>query len=738
MPMPLRNWNAELSRLALDAQSLARAEDFSGALEKCAEMIKAAEAASSPDALATAYSLRGDALARLRRFDEASAAFDEATRHASGHPDLGAYIETQRLVTLMRRDPHDPDLLEIHLAHVEVLRTVGDRAMLADVLSNTGVLHAQRGEQQQAADCFAEAEKLYRSQAMMKKAVDSRGAWASAMRAMNRDSEAVPAYVEALEWAVDDNDQPAIARIGGDLARTLLCILLEKTDGVRERAAAEVELIAKLDRVTALVDHVEESLWQQANMQAHGLEARIARGLELFNNVETALNLDVFLRRDLRVLARSTMTKSRILVEDILEHLRPGVELVADEMQDQNPVSLQFRAASTAWRLGDRIASRSGDCIALIDHFGMSGNELCVTVVSAPCKDLGEAAVWGWTDDVADASYAGALHGAHQVREPVRRLKALLEEFERIMNRVPYLIPEGATAIDDAGVRASLTEEHEAVRPHLRALGEFFFPNELRVVLRQMSCDHVVLSPDPRLFHVPWYALEFADGSALIDEPWSLSLTPSLDLLYGAIQRSPTLTGQVVVASPDPEVTERFGGQQALDYLGTELHARQLRNEEATLSAWANALQRAGIAHVTTHGDAVQGVPANLPLFFDGPWVEPVTPYLEHPALLVSIACRTGSVTAVAQDLFGLAAVALRSGIAATIAPTIVVDGVLANELIKPFYEALRNGATVGHALREACRMGRERFVHPALWSTLQCVGDHALRLATPTPGPQP
>lgn len=429
------------------------------------------------------------------------------------------------------------------------------------------------------------------------------------------------------------------------------------------------------------------------------------------------------------------MTKSRILVQDILEHLRPGIEMVAERVERIADAPMQVRAAHACYRLGDAIASRAGDCLVLIDHFGMSGNQLSVTALSAPNDELRESAIWTWPDDIYDDNLAGALYGDHQIREPARRLNALLADFEKIVNRVPYLLPEGATAIEDGGVRESLAAEHETIRPNLRALGEFFFPKELRAVLRDISCAHVVLSPDPRLFHVPWYALEFADGSSLIDEPWSLSLTPSLDLLYGAIQRSAILPGHAVVASPDPEVTARFGGQEALDHLATAINADQLRNEAATLSAWAKALQRGGVAHVVTHGDTVSGMPGALPVFADGPWVEPLTPYLAHPALLVSIACRTGATTAMAQDLFGLVAVALRSGIAATIAPTVVVDGVLAHELIKPFYVALQRGSNVGQALREACRLGRERFVHPALWATLQCVGDHALRL--PASGPE-
>ncbi len=719
--------------LAVLAQQRARSEDFAAVEQLLDRMDAEARRIGSRAAVAGALALRGDLFGRLRRFDEAFLAFDSAVRAAEGDEYLIVYVESQRLTALLRKDPLHPGLLDAHLDHVERLRGLGDRAMLADTLSNAALLLAQAERLDEATACWEEAAVTYDAVNRHQQAADCRGAIAGMLRARENDEEALRRYDELLRDALRRRDAPAVARVGGDYARTLVCQLMERKAGPEEqlvgRASEAATIAAQARELVDLVDDAELFLWQQARAHVDGAAARLARGLELFNNVETALLLDLHLERHWTALSRSTMTKSRVLADDLVERVNRGIEILAPDHVEIQRSLAEFRGPNGVPFLMDAVARRSGQRLVAIDHFGLSANQLCVSLYSSPGEEIGEGTVFHWTADVEDKSTAGALHGAHQIKEPRRRLALVLDDFERIASRLPYIVPADATRIDDASIRTSLAEELDTVRPHLRALGDYFFPAEVRALLRDAKVEHVVLSPDPRLFHVPWLALEFSDGTALIDEPWTLSLTPSLALLYTTIAHPPELAPGVLVASPDREVTATLGGQASVALLRAEFGASALVDGAATLTAWAEAVRGSGLAHVVSHGDEELGTPGTLPLFADGLWRTPIMPVLEHRPVLVTIACRTGTVSHTAQDIFGMYDIALRSGFSAIIAPTIAVDGVVALQALRPFYEALSRGANLSSALRDAARAGREAFVHPSIWGAFLLVGDHAMRL---------
>jgi len=696
--------NDQLVTLWKFVEDLAREEKYDKAIATItSDLIPLAATTGDPTASSMAFAYLGDVLSRTHDFAKAELAFNEARKLAHNQA-THAFVESQSLASRMRRDPQDDRLVDEYEELITAIRSVGDQLMLADAISNLAVLVAQADDDAKAAQLFSEAASIYRRRGSMRKYVDSAAMAGAMMRASGNDEDAVAVLSQCLESARTANDTAAIARIAGDLARTHVCLLLE---GGRPDTPEYRQHISDL---IAIFDEQEDRLWDSARSQEHdAVGAMISRGQQLHNNIETAILFDSYCECDDLVAARIMRAKGRILSE------RSSIRAAASNEAPQLP------------ELSAHLAAVTGKEIAVIDYLGLSADKICAVIFTYPSEMIRQSTIWHYKDQPANVSTAGALNGNHQVRSVRTLLEAIIIDFERLMNRVPFLFPSGSASASEN--LQFVADEYEQIRPSLQAFGDFILPSEVRELLVDAKTRHLILSPDPRLFHFPWNALEFSNGMTLMDYGWTVSVTPSLPLL-DALPKGKLAAG-MVVASPDPEVTQMSGGLLAVNFLKETFGASTLIDGDATLENWAARVAHSGVAHVVTHGGGNATRLGPTLAFADRHWSEPLSAMHAEPALLVSVACRTGSTVSLAQDAFGLVSLALESGFSTVLAPVVTTDGVICQELLEIFYLALDEGASVSDALNSAIAWGKTHLVHPALWGSLICVGDGSVVLRT-------
>jgi CHAT domain-containing protein/tetratricopeptide (TPR) repeat protein len=265
----------------------------------------------------------------------------------------------------------------------------------------------------------------------------------------------------------------------------------------------------------------------------------------------------------------------------------------------------------------------------------------------------------------------------------------------------------------------------------------------------------LVIEPHGALWLLPFSALAGAGGAPLGDRN-ALLYAPServLDYLRGvAPLGAPSLLNALVVGNPTmPEVRSADGATVTLRALqGAEDEARAIAGRfgdraalligrEATESAVREAMTKAAVIHLATHGIADSANPLDsMVVLAPNPGGDEANGILTARELrgihlaadLVTLsACQTALGKISGEGVIGLSRALLWAGARAVIVSQWSVEDDATQELMVEFYKAFLDGVGTATALQRAARALRDldpRYEHPRFWAPFVLIGAEA------------
>lgn len=591
---------------------------------------------------------------------------------------------------------------------------VHDNALHGDATFNLAVIKADAGDSVMAERLFNEARKSYAAAGRQTRVVDCDHALATLRRIEEvENDDDLDAMRDAMMAAIVAEDFAQIARVGGDLARTHYCHYSEGRGDENLEAASQILLHVLV---------AQDVIWDAAARAEHRVGARIELATDMFNNLETALLIRTAQNQNELALSLSARAKARILRDEAGDRNVATIEAFRARDSRMADLALDGVAAQALPLALDEIANVGTRRVAFIDQFAMSGDVLLLNVDVT--GGAGDSCTWhqlqAWPHASAPSSSARLGRGQGQGATARRAQTELLNALELFSGRAALLYDSRVTP--DTEQRESILGMQREIEPHLQDFGRWMFPASLVGRLQELGVQHVIVSPDPRLFDIPFHALIIEDGTCVLDQPWTLSVLPSALGLYDVIRRRREMKGATVHAlAPQRDVNEHLGGKEEIAEVvrhrpDTTVHWR----EAADRSCLASAAESAAWIHIRSHGTG--SAAGYVPKLADGPWVDPLAS--TSSPFLVSTCCRTGETTARGQDVFGFVEMVERSDFAGVLTPIISLEGFAATLFMKTLYERLSTGAFICDAVKAAAKATREVIPHAAAWGAFSCVGE--------------
>jgi CHAT domain-containing protein len=292
--------------------------------------------------------------------------------------------------------------------------------------------------------------------------------------------------------------------------------------------------------------------------------------------------------------------------------------------------------------------------------------------------------------------------------------------------------------------RAQMQQEIQLLRSLLekRTTNEFI-PQVQKIynyLIRPLAADLAATEPRTLVFvndgvlrNVPMSALH--DGNQFLIEQYAIATAPSLKLTSGnPLNRHnlQALTAGLSIARPPfpglDNVPDEAEGVRKI------LGGTKLLNQDFTLEKLATMLrsQNYPIVHMATHGKFGVDADSTFLLAYDNRiQIDQIDTLLRtrqrnNPVELLTLsACQTASGDE--RTALGIAGVAVRAGVASVIATLWYINDEATVQLIKTFYEQLRNPAlSRAEALKNAqvAMIKDLDYSHPAVWSPFILVGN--------------
>lgn len=626
------------------------------------------------------------------------------------------------LATIEMREGPTEQTLGFLRDTLALAQEVGDEGTIGDTAFNIGSLLSSKGETDKAKEYWQIALDAYTKSGHQKQVNDCMHMLGIVPTLDGKATEeSLDVLQAALAVAMNNQEHAAVSRIAGDLAYSYM---LQFLDGSHDA-------LAKARHLLDYVYYADHVLWENARMSEHSIGARLERAEQSFLNIETAISVAYFMKNITEAFGRSCYAKSRILRNTLEQRVTQLYEQYRHLSKSLKGKAAESVAVSTFPRLIDDIAEYYKCPIAVIDQFMLHNDRLFMSInISIPGK-IGSAGMliskWETQADnltSTDTEQNFTLRGQKQGDKARLLMKRILADFESLSGVARYFVNIEARDTD-VEQRKALMDATQSTLPALQTLGCWLFPKKLRELLRKEGVGHVFLSPDPRLFCLPWNALEFEPGNSIIDESWTLSLVHSPLHLYDAKKRmQEPISNGLVILSPDKEINNNRGGYQEIHYIQHHFpNSSAITNEHATHAEFKDALARSGWVHLRTHGKlSMNGT--FVPKLYDALWEISFNLDACFSPVLVTTSCRTGETSSEGQDIFGMLEIAEQSNIRSVVAPVVSVDGDLASFWMDRFYEGLKIHRNIGKAVKYSCKAMKETFIHPTYWAPFILVGD--------------
>ncbi len=241
---------------------------------------------------------------------------------------------------------------------------------------------------------------------------------------------------------------------------------------------------------------------------------------------------------------------------------------------------------------------------------------------------------------------------------------------------------------------------------------------------RLAAYERVVVVPYGVTHTVPFHALH--DGTRYLIEGWDVSYCPSSRLLH--------LCAQAAARPPSSALVLAYSQHGQLPYVLEEARAvvallggESYVEDGATRATLLARQSQHGVLHLAAHGEPRLDNPtfAHVALA-DGPLNLSDVLNLDLEGALVTLsACDTGrGVVTGGDELVGLSRGFLHAGAVTLVQSLWQVQDRAAADLMRRFYQALRDGRAKSEALREAqLTLLDDHGVHPYFWAPFQLIG---------------
>ena len=255
----------------------------------------------------------------------------------------------------------------------------------------------------------------------------------------------------------------------------------------------------------------------------------------------------------------------------------------------------------------------------------------------------------------------------------------------------------------------------------------------------------LIIVPHRELGTIPFAAL-FQKGRGFLIDHYTLTVTPSLQILNTLQPPSPTATGTpLVVGNPSPMVNKLRqlpGSEAEAIAIAQKLNATPIIGEQATEATIKTRLENASLLHLATHG-ILQKSDHDLNSWLALANVVPngiqdnkltiseIFSSTLNAQLAVLSACNTNSGQISGEGVIGLARAFLKAGVPTVVASSWKVPDEQTRILMEEFYDQLLAGETYANALRAAQLKVRAQHPNPFYWAAFTVIGegDHPLKL---------
>ena len=254
-------------------------------------------------------------------------------------------------------------------------------------------------------------------------------------------------------------------------------------------------------------------------------------------------------------------------------------------------------------------------------------------------------------------------------------------------------------------------------------------------LLPKEADESVVFVPHGPLFQVPFSALLSPAGRFLVEDH-TVFVAPSIGI-FGAMKATSSSLARrpddvLVVGNPKSpmKLSNLAGAESEAEAVAESFGTRALTGAEATKEKVLAQIGDDTLIHLAGHGLQVvkEGIPGALALASadgkgDGLLTAAEIRNLELQAdLVVLSACDTGRGLTTSDGVFGLARAFLIGGAESVMVSLWQVPDAQTSELMKAFYEYLREGSGPAHALRRAMLGSMEGF-KPYEWAGFTVIG---------------
>jgi CHAT domain-containing protein/uncharacterized protein HemY len=307
-----------------------------------------------------------------------------------------------------------------------------------------------------------------------------------------------------------------------------------------------------------------------------------------------------------------------------------------------------------------------------------------------------------------------------------------------------------AGLVDEAqkSIKSQLFNSANDPSPQLKQLHQLLIERIAGLLPKDIN-SRVIFIPQRELFLVPFSALLDANNKYLI-EKHTISIAPSIQILDSTNQLRRKNTGTikdiVVVGNPTiaQEIDKGYGlksepvFEQEANEVANLLNVKPIIGKQATKDTILRLIPKARIIHLSTHGkfDEAQGLGSFIVLAPSGNnnGVLTAGEILDkyrlpkgtslRAELVVLSACQTGQGKKTGDGIIGLSRSLIASGVSSVVVSLWTVDGFSSSDLMKAFYENIRQKPSKAQAMTEAMRTTMKKYPQPGHWAAFTLVGE--------------
>ncbi|WP_424099403.1 CHAT domain-containing protein [Moorena producens] len=247
----------------------------------------------------------------------------------------------------------------------------------------------------------------------------------------------------------------------------------------------------------------------------------------------------------------------------------------------------------------------------------------------------------------------------------------------------------------------------------------------------------VIFIPQGKLFLIPFPALQDNSGNYLIEKHTILTAPAIqvLDLTRSQRQRNGKQSNGHVLVVGNPTMPKSL---QPLPYSEEEAfniaqlyNTRPLIGSQATKAAIKSQLSNARIIHLATHGilnedNALESAIALAPFSNDNGLLtaNEILDLKLNGELFVLSACNTGKGSITGDGVIGLSRSLFIAGVPSVLVSLWTVNDESTAELMKEFYQNLKQGMDKAKALRQAMLKMMDKYPQPRNWAAFTLIGE--------------